>query len=427
MKRITSLFLTLALCLALTLPAYAQRFGDVPTTHWAYNDIEALATGGLVNGVGDGNFSPDTKFTVSQMAQIIANAQGYDTAAHKGEYWYTAAVQHCLDIGCLPNNGAITPANYDVECSRELAVYMLVNGLGIPAGKERNGAITAAYIPDYGQVEMDYRQAVLDAYQYGLLNGVDSNHTFKPKNSLARSEACAILNRAGYTTAAKKATASEGITSIEAFEAIKATGLFTETNENGLRVLTAIDRKYAGLTVSCNVSSATPSIRIRCYEYVPKLAMDKDGNVLNEDGSIFTDANTWEFYDKNGKYVAPSGYAYSSRQLLKQILNIIYPTQGNEAYETFMTVLTPPHAYSQLGAGPSAIKWYDGRDFELTLGGTTGGGYTISAGPLGLTAPYEEMMSRPMPKVTRPAEFKFAGGTSDTFVDYVTAYELNKH
>ena len=306
--------------------------------------------------------------------------------------------------------------------AKAYVVRCCLKGLGIPAGKERNGAIDATYIPDYGQVTVAYRQEVLNAYQYGLLTGVDSNHTFNPKNSLRRSEACAILNRAGYTTAAQKATPSDGIKSVDAYNAIKATGLFTETVKDGLNILTATDRKYAGLTVDCNVSSATPSLKIRCYEYVPSLAMDKSGNVLNEDGSIFADAKTWEFYDANGKYVAPSGYAYSSRQLLKKVLNIIYPTQGDEAYETFMNTITPPYAYSPMGKHPSAVKWYDGREFILTTGSVIGGGYTIASSELGVSVGYEMTMSEPMPNVTMPVQFKFAGSSSKTFVDYVTAY-----
>ena len=448
MKRITSLFLTLVLCLALTTPAFAQRFGDVPTTHWAYNDIEALATGRLVNGVGGGMFNPDTKFTISQMAQIIANAKGYDTNANKGDYWWTAAVQYCLDNGCLPNFGAVTPENYDVECSRELAVYMVVTGLGIPAGKTAYN-IEADYIPDFGQVDMAYRDAILKAYQYKLLNGVDENHTFKPLNGLARSEACAILNRAGYTSAAVKPTTGNGVTSEEIINKLRATGLFTEstnldyvrelwTNETEVKsiIFTAKDRKYANLSVSVNIEKTDKggSISISADEFVPSLTFTEDTelgvpNILDENGNVFCDRRTTKgnvdfYYNENGKYMPASGLSYSSRQLLKQVLNIIYPTKGADAYADVMNALTPPHTYANGYVYPSAINWYDSRAFKLECNG----GYHITVGALDNKTSYDVAMNSPMSENHKGYPYKVRGELDSThvFKDFVTAYELTK-
>ena len=426
----------------------ATRFKDVPTTHWAYNDIEALATGKLVNGVGGGMFSPDTKFTISQMSQIIANAKGYDTNANKGEYWWTAAVNYCLDIGCLPNFGAVTPENYDVECSRELAVYMVVTGLGIPAGKTAYN-IEADYIPDFGQVDMAYRDAILKAYQYKLLTGVDSNHTFKPQNGLARSEACAILNRAGYTTAAVNPTTGNGVTNEEVIAKLRATGLFTEeTNltkpeelfvtETTVRWIefTAKDRKYANLKVRVNVENTDRggAITISADEIVPTLTYTEDTelgvpNILDENGNVFCDRRTSDghvpyYYNADGKYMPASGLSYSSRQLLKQVLNIVYPTKSAEAYADVMNALTPPHTYANGEEYPSATNWYDSRAFLLECIG----GYKIIVGALDNTRVYDNAMGEEPVATHKNYVWQVKGELDSThvFKDYVTAYELTK-
>ena len=57
-KRILSLFLALVLLLSLSVsafaaaPAAASHFTDVPTTHWAYANIERAYSDGVMAGTG---------------------------------------------------------------------------------------------------------------------------------------------------------------------------------------------------------------------------------------------------------------------------------------------------------------------------------------------------------------------------------------
>lgn len=418
--------------------ANATRFSDVPTSHWAYSDIEALARGGLVNGVGSGKFSPDTKFTISQMAQIICNAQGYDTATTNGEAWYIPAVKHCLEIGCLPDLGEVNGQNYDVTCSRELAVYMLINGLGVPAGKEPQN-IEADYIPDYGQVSMNYRDAVLKAYQYKILNGVDSAHTFLPQNGLARSEACAILNRAGYTKAAEKpVVVGEGLSFSQIKQQLHATGLFEEstrrTERGSSTVFTAKDRKYAKLTVQVPDDDNGPMLFISANEIISRISFvnhnleynvvyDEAGNVYwdqskDPDGMVYC-------YDANGKYMPPSGFSYNSRQLLKQVLNIIYQESGDEAYTAFMNAITPPFTYANYDDRPGTLMWLNGRMFNLSFSD----GYGIEVGRLNDKTWYEYYSSKPTvgDKAIYRVNWQYDSNNTDhKMIDLVSAYELNK-
>jgi hypothetical protein len=56
-------------------PATAT-FTDVPTSHWAFRYVEALAASGISGGCGGGNFCPDANVNRAQMAVFLADALG---------------------------------------------------------------------------------------------------------------------------------------------------------------------------------------------------------------------------------------------------------------------------------------------------------------------------------------------------------------
>ncbi len=56
-------------------PASAT-FSDVPTNHWAFRHIEALADSGITAGCGATTFCPDAPLTRAQMAVFLAKALG---------------------------------------------------------------------------------------------------------------------------------------------------------------------------------------------------------------------------------------------------------------------------------------------------------------------------------------------------------------
>ncbi|WP_456375151.1 S-layer homology domain-containing protein [Thiolapillus sp.] len=56
-------------------PATAS-FNDVPTGHWAFQAIEALANSGITSGCDANNFCPDANLTRAQMAVFLSKALG---------------------------------------------------------------------------------------------------------------------------------------------------------------------------------------------------------------------------------------------------------------------------------------------------------------------------------------------------------------
>ena len=61
--------------------ATEQKFKDVPVDHWAAGYINYANSIGLINGVGDGDFSPTEPVKVAEALKIIINILGYDNVA----------------------------------------------------------------------------------------------------------------------------------------------------------------------------------------------------------------------------------------------------------------------------------------------------------------------------------------------------------
>jgi murein DD-endopeptidase MepM/ murein hydrolase activator NlpD len=88
-------------------------FADVPVDEWAYEEIEAAARLGLVQGTGDGStFSPDALITRAQMATMICRALGSDP----NSAWANSAAAAYLIYHDVPQgywaSGAVVMVNY---------------------------------------------------------------------------------------------------------------------------------------------------------------------------------------------------------------------------------------------------------------------------------------------------------------------------
>ncbi len=71
------LALVLLMILALTIPALANPFVDVPLTHWAYDAVQVLAAKGVVIGYPDGTFGGQRTLTRYEFAEATARLLAY--------------------------------------------------------------------------------------------------------------------------------------------------------------------------------------------------------------------------------------------------------------------------------------------------------------------------------------------------------------
>lgn len=359
-KNVEALIMALVLALSLA-PATAAvgGFDDVPTSYWAYTEITTLNEGGLINGYGNGSFGPKNSFSIAHMATIICNAKGYETGVENG-YWAYKAVDYCVNtLYCLPSQGAINATNYGKDCTRELAIYMLMKGLG-PVDEDGYKNVQAEAIPDYGQISLAYRSTILEAYCYGITNGTDSNGTFNPQGTLNRGQAAVIMFRAGYLKATAKPTTTTTMTNQQIFAKIKAMNLWTGKEISGITYLTAKDAKYGGLKVQINAYNV---IKITMPEFNDSVWYNSAGKRIDINGNVVSSTT-----NADGLFVCSTGYSYTARQLLLSILKIAYPTSYSEAYDAVKQTFLQ-NCWETSSDYPAAVRWLDGRKFATSMPG----------------------------------------------------------
>ncbi len=169
-------------------------FTDVNKGDWFADAVYACAFSGWVEGVGGGLFLPEGTLTYAEYAQVVARFAGAEVGEENG-YWAAKAIKTCIKNQIIPDLGEVTPENYDVPITREVAIgSMLASGVTI--SQEETEAIRAS-VPDFGLIDPTYWTGVAVAYYTGLTHGVDETGRFDPKATLTRAEICQLLCNLG--------------------------------------------------------------------------------------------------------------------------------------------------------------------------------------------------------------------------------------
>ena len=171
-------------------------FTDVPEYEWYWEYVYAAVDAGLVDGVTETTFEPDSGFTVAQAIKIAAclhelRHTGEITLAN-GETWYEPYVEYAVEngiagaeyasMGWSGMNAAIDRRDFAVMFyrampERELAAINTVTDIpDVPAGSE--GA-----------------EAIYALYRAGVLDGAGEDGSYMPDSGIRRSEVSAIVAR----------------------------------------------------------------------------------------------------------------------------------------------------------------------------------------------------------------------------------------
>ncbi len=103
-ERLTCLLLTAALLIPLSAQAAAAEYSDLPTSHWAYDDMDRAAALSIINGVGEGYMAPDDTLTWGQYLVMLDRAfysEAYSDAVADGLAWDQAGHWAALESGLL--------------------------------------------------------------------------------------------------------------------------------------------------------------------------------------------------------------------------------------------------------------------------------------------------------------------------------------
>lgn len=195
MKRKLAAFILAITLIPCVLPAGAynsQNFTDVPRSFWAYEPIMEMADAGIINGTGNGMFSPSLTVTSAQFLTLVGRSVFPDITVGAGESWYAPYVEAAKNAGWL--NGTMINSAHPIDngISRyDMAVILSRAG-------ETLGFVTEAVdvneIKDYDQIPDHYRPFVETVYAQGLIKG-NADGCFWGSNTMTRAEVAMVIWR----------------------------------------------------------------------------------------------------------------------------------------------------------------------------------------------------------------------------------------
>ena len=234
--------LMLAFMFTMVIPMSAfAAFPDVPSNHWAVQQLDRVAARGIMGGYEDGTARPNnpvTQFEAIAMASRMMELQ-YDEATQKGTYlpfkypeWdgaYGTAVA-AYKAGLIDANDF----SHSAAASREWIAKLLIQALGVESGLNAVANNPWAFT-DGPSIDSKYANYVKLAYDKGLIGGY-TDKTFKPKNTVTRAELAAFLCRVEnqLTTVPSNAVRGE----ITAISGVKVTINGTDGKTYGLNAST---------------------------------------------------------------------------------------------------------------------------------------------------------------------------------------------
>lgn len=130
-----------------------KSFIDVPSSHWAHNVIKVASSNGIINGLSDTHFSPDSRIKREEAAAMIYRAFK-DTVSFTGNpvsfsdvttgHWSTEYIRKVSGAGIIEGyQGKFSPAN---NAKRAEAAVMLSRALNkevsnLPSDEQLTSAV----------------------------------------------------------------------------------------------------------------------------------------------------------------------------------------------------------------------------------------------------------------------------------------------
>lgn len=178
------------------------RFADVSRGNWYFSYVDYAANVlGLINGKGDSGYSPDANMTYAEAIVLAARMHSrflrlnYVFQPIDGKPWYQPyldyAAKYDIPYQYIDYNAAITRAEY---VHIFFAAFPEISGFPDDLYYEAINDITDGSIPDV-PAGYSYADEIYALYRAGIITGSDSAHSFKPNDSIKRSEVATIVCR----------------------------------------------------------------------------------------------------------------------------------------------------------------------------------------------------------------------------------------
>ena len=231
-NQITALLVMSALIVALVLPLASQpkpHFTDIPTTHWAYANIERAYSDGVMAGTGGnaakytGVFSPSGTLTEAQFVTIMTRGffpselEAAKKSVGSNAKWYAAAEKVAEDKHLL----TFVQGKMDKPITRYDMAAIIANVMDAKefAGRPDFNTVQATFskIADINSIPDSYQTSVAAVFAMGIITGTDSKGTFSGSSYMNRAQAAVVYGRMkdafiNYNGSSKPSTPTEPTT-----------------------------------------------------------------------------------------------------------------------------------------------------------------------------------------------------------------------
>lgn len=200
MKKALSLLMTAAAVVGVTsTAAFASQFSDTKG-HWAESSIDRWSGYGVVNGHGNGTFSPNANMSRAEMAQTYVNLLQLTEKADISRFtdvdpdaWYADAIARCVAAGIL-NGTSDTTISPQGTVDREQMFVAFGRAMGLQPVENTDSSLS-----DLGDVS-DWAEGMVNALlEAGYVNGMEDN-TLRPQADINRASVMSLMDQtvAGY-------------------------------------------------------------------------------------------------------------------------------------------------------------------------------------------------------------------------------------
>lgn len=237
LKRLAALFLTAALILSLSVTAFAAvedtGFSDVDADAWYAEAVMYCREHGLMAGVSDTTFAPESSLTRAMLAAVLYRVAGSPSVTGQDSFtdtvegsWYSDSVLWASQQGLVAGygNGLF---GTDDPVTREQMTAIFWRYAGSPDAGESTNVTDAAAIASYAV------PAVAWASTAGIVANL-SGSTFAPKDNATRAQVAAALMN--LTRSPQTVPSNESRVLVAYFSATNTTKPLAEYIADGLDI-----------------------------------------------------------------------------------------------------------------------------------------------------------------------------------------------
>lgn len=173
-------------------------FKDVKESDWFYEAVSYAVENGLMSGMSEDIFAPNTPLTREMLAVVLYNVEGQPESTEadtftdvKGDMWYTDAILWANENGIVAgyDNGAYGVGDL---ITREQFATILYRYAQFKGYDTTQGGMAVREFSDYVNISDYARPAMAWAVNAGIMGGMDDG-TLMPQGKATRAEAATML------------------------------------------------------------------------------------------------------------------------------------------------------------------------------------------------------------------------------------------